>query len=114
MTDDTTASQLKLDPDLVDNVARGSCVLFFGADHPPATPGPPTRGQLAAALAERYPDQVDPGQSLAEAAQQFISRQNGNRNALDPLSCRIVSRRRQPGSRPSCTGPSSPWASTRW
>ncbi len=71
-----------LHPDLVDNVARGSCVLFFGADHPLATPGPPTRRQLADALAERYPDQVDSGQSLADAAQQFISRQSGNRNAL--------------------------------
>ena len=82
MSDDTTASQLKLDPDLVDNVARGSCVLFFGADHPPATPGSPTRGQLAAALAERYPDEVGAGQSLAEAAQQLVSRRNGDRNTL--------------------------------
>jgi hypothetical protein len=33
--------KITLDPDLVDNVARGSCVLFFGADHPAATPAPP-------------------------------------------------------------------------
>jgi hypothetical protein len=73
---------IKLDPDLVDNVARGSCVLFFGADQTPATPGSPTRLQLAAALAERYPELVEPGQSLPDAAQQFISRQHGNRHAL--------------------------------
>lgn len=71
-----------LDPDLVDNVARGSCVLFFGADYPPVNPGPPTRRQLADALVSRYPDQVAQGQSLADAAQQFTSRQSGNRHAL--------------------------------
>ena len=57
-------------------------MLFFGADYAPATPGPPTRRQLADALAARYPDLVDPGQPLDAAAQQFISRRRGDRNAL--------------------------------
>jgi len=83
MTDDAAAaSKLELDPDLVDNVARGSCVLFFGADYPLATPGPPTRRQLADALAARYPGQVDSGKSLVETAQQFIDRQEGNLHAV--------------------------------
>ena len=61
MTDDAAAaSKLDSDPDLVDNVARGSCVLFFGADYPPANPGPPTR-RTGHALVSRYPDQVDSG-----------------------------------------------------
>lgn len=82
MTESTEHRPFALDPDLIDNVARGSCVLFFGADYPPAVPGPPTRQQLADALAARYPDDVEPGQFLADAAQQFVSRQIGNRNAL--------------------------------
>ena len=82
MAESSQKPAITLDPDLVENVARGSCVLFFGADHPPATPGPPTRRQLADALATRYPDQVDAGQSLADAAQQFTGRQGGNRHAL--------------------------------
>jgi hypothetical protein len=61
---------------------NGSCVLFFGADWALAQPRSPTRRDLAEALAQRYPDQVDPGQSLADAAQQFTSRQPGNRHAL--------------------------------
>ena len=87
MTDDAAAaSKLELDPDLVDNVAPGNCVLFFGADYPLATPGPPTRRQLADALAARYPDQVDGGQSLAEAAQQFLGQQGPGPAHADSLS----------------------------
>ncbi|TEU19250.1 MAG: hypothetical protein E3J21_04305 [Anaerolineales bacterium] len=66
--------------ELVENVARGSCVLFLGADHSLGETGSPTRVQLAAALSGQYG--LPPGQSLADAAQDFLSQQPRNRHGL--------------------------------
>jgi hypothetical protein len=50
------SDRIEIPSQLIENVARGSCVLFLGTDAPYNTndwTGPLTRAQLAAALAEK-------------------------------------------------------------
>ncbi len=66
--------------DLAENIAKGSCVLFLGADADLGADGPPTRAQLAAALAAQYG--LPPRESLAEAASAFLCQYPRNRHGL--------------------------------
>src|SRR3989304_1546884 len=61
-------------------MARGSCVLFLGADYPLADNSAPTRGQLAVALAKQYRLPHHP--SLADTVDEFLTQQPRNRNGL--------------------------------
>ncbi len=89
----------KIPPDLVDSIAQGSCVLFLGADASYDTPewsGPPSRGQLAAALAAKY-DWVAPGQELRFAAEEFLGREPENLHGLISLVREQVAACTRPG-----------------
>ena len=69
MTDDVRSSGLIPDP-LLDELKRGDCVLFLGADLPLGYPcAPLSRPELAAALADRY--DLPRGLPWPEAAQAY-------------------------------------------
>jgi hypothetical protein len=78
------AELIDLPVQLVEHVARGYCVLFLGSDADMSTPewaGPPTRAQLAAALAERY-DWVGERQDLRLAAEEYLSKDPPDEHGL--------------------------------
>ncbi|MCP4543138.1 MAG: SUMF1/EgtB/PvdO family nonheme iron enzyme, partial [Chloroflexi bacterium] len=75
-----SANRIVIPPDLAESVARGSCVLFLGADHSLGETGSPTHAQIAAALARKY--SLPSGQSLSSAADEFLRQQSRNRNGL--------------------------------
>ena len=80
----SSPNRIEIPPQLIENVAQGSCVLFLGADGSYSGDGwigPPTRAQLAAALAERY-DWVAPGQELRFAAEEFLNREPADLHGL--------------------------------
>lgn len=76
-------TQFDIPGELVEQVRRGRCVLFLGADASLTdgeTVGPPNHNQLAAALAEKYG--LPANQSLFKTADDFLCRQPQNRHGL--------------------------------
>lgn len=89
----------KIPPDLVENIVRGSCVLFLGADDSFSTDswiGPPSRAQLAAALADKY-DWVTSRDDLRLAAEEFLSRDPPDYHGLVTFVQELVSACVEPG-----------------
>jgi len=84
---------------LVENIAQGKCVLFLGADaayDADGWVGPPSRAQLASALADQY-DWVASRHDLCRAADEFLSREPPDEHALREFVKTQAERCLQPG-----------------
>jgi hypothetical protein len=80
MTDDTQSPGLIPDQ-LLNNIKKGDCVLFLGADLPLGHEGAPlSRPELAAALAEKY--SLSPDRPWPETAQAYLGKFQGDRHGL--------------------------------
>ncbi len=67
------SSQGLIPDDLLSNIKKGDCVLFLGADLPLSYPSvPPSRPELAAALAERY--DLPAGLSWPDTVQAYLGK----------------------------------------
>lgn len=80
-----TDAQLHIPPELIENVAEGSCVLFLGADLPSKTAdwqGPPNRAELAQALAVAY-DWIPKTDDLRQAAEAYLLKRPKDRVGLN-------------------------------
>ena len=112
------SSQGLIPDDLLSNIKKGDCVLFLGADLPLSYPGaPPSRPELAAALAERYG--LPAGLSWPDTVQAYLGKHPNDHHGVRSFVLQTV--HRPPGSSPArCTrpspapafGPSSPAGTT--
>lgn len=85
---------------LIEAVARGRCVLFLGADASYSTPNwiaPPTRAELAAALAAAYPWVPATEAEITQAATAFLTQGPGTRETLAAFVQEQVARATRPG-----------------